>query len=324
MSTDAGVVPNHQQIKAAWDRRDEPTQESVEWQFMTLASPDRPIGLLAVRGKLGEEQTDLVRNLCEQAALALDRTRLAGDLEEARLVSETEQLRSALLSSVSHDLRTPLASIIGSSTSLLEYGKSFSEENRQELLATIAEEARRLDRHIQNLLDMTRLGHRRLTLSRDWVDLHDVVAGALDRLKEMIKTVSVEIAIETSIPLMWIHGAFLEQALVNILDNAILFTEPGGIIRVSARLVSETVVIEIQDEGPGIPEAYREKVFDMFYTLRQGDRMQTQGTGLGLAICRGMVGAHGGSVNALEGSNGIGTCMQIVLPLTLPAKAVSV
>jgi two-component system sensor histidine kinase KdpD len=281
----------------------------------------QPLGLLAIQGEIDEEQIGLARSLCEQAAVALDRTRLAGDLQEARLVTETEQLRSALLSSVSHDLRTPLASIIGSSTSLLEYGQSFSEANRQELLATIADEARRLDRHIQNLLDMTRLGQGSLGLRRDWVDLHDVVSGALGRLKELLRAVRVEISIDPAVPLLWVHGALLEQALVNLLDNALRFSPAGSRILVRAGLAAEEVQIEVCDQGPGVPEAEREKIFDMFYTIRQGDRAQGQGTGLGLAICRGMIGAHGGSVTAHEGPDGVGTCMRIVLPITLPPKA---
>lgn len=291
------------------------------WQFVALTGPDQPLALLAIEGETDEEQSGLARSLCDQAALALDRTRLASDLQEARLVSETEQLRSALLSSVSHDLRTPLASIIGSSTSLLEYGHSFSEENRRDLLATIADESRRLDRHIQNLLDMTRLGQGSLSIRRDWVDVHDLVSSALGRLKDTIKGVRVDIRIDPSVPLLWVHGALLEQALVNLLDNAIGFSPPDGRILVRVRRAGATVEIEVQDQGPGIPEGEREKIFDMFYSVRQGDRRQGQGTGLGLAICRGMVGAHGGSVTALPGPGGEGSCLRIVLPLGEPPQA---
>lgn len=318
-SNQPGVVDSAL-LERAWAEGDAPPRLGA-WQFVALAGPDQPLGLLAIEGAMDTEQSGLARGLCEQAASALDRIRLAGDLQEARLVSETEQLRSTLLSSVSHDLRTPLASIIGASTSLLEYGHSFSEENRRELLATIADEARRLDRHIQNLLDMTRLGQGSLSIRRDWVDVHDLVSSALARLKEMLKGVRVEIEIDPAVPLLWVHGALLEQALVNLLDNAIGFSPPGGRILVRAGLVGEAVNIEVHDQGPGIPEAEREKIFDMFYTVRQGDRAQSQGTGLGLAICRGMVGAHGGSVVALPGPEGRGSCMRIVIPLTLPPQA---
>lgn len=308
-------------LRRAWASSGDAPLSLDGWQFVTLVGPDQPLGLLAIDGATDEEQSGLARSLCEQAAVALDRTRLASDLQEARLVSETEQLRSALLSSVSHDLRTPLASIIGSSTSLLEYGHSFSEENRRELLATIADEARRLDRHIQNLLDMTRLGQGSLTIRRDWVDVHDLVSSALGRLKEALKGVRVDIAIDPGVPLLWVHGALLEQALVNLLDNAVCFSPPAGRILIRAQRVGATVEIDVQDQGPGIPEEEREKIFDMFYTLRQGDRAQSQGTGLGLAICRGMVGAHGGSVTALPEPAGQGSCLRIVLPLGDPPPA---
>jgi two-component system, OmpR family, sensor histidine kinase KdpD len=308
-------------LERAWAQGHAAPLRQCGWQIVALAGPDKPLGLLAIEGETDAEQASLARSLCEQAAVALDRTRLASDLEEARLVSETEQLRSALLSSVSHDLRTPLASIIGSSTSLLEYGHSFSEEDRRDLLATIADEARRLDRHIQNLLDMTRLGQGSLAIRRDWIDVHDLVSSALARLKEALKEVRVEIEIDPGVPLLWVHGALLEQALVNLLDNAIGFSPPGGRILVRAGPAGDAVTIEVHDQGPGIPDAEREKIFDMFYTVRQGDRRQGQGTGLGLAICRGMVGAHGGTVTALPGSGGKGSCLRIVLPVGEPPRA---
>ncbi len=288
------------------------------WNFLRMNTNQKHQAYVALYGRIDTGQLNLVRSLCDQAAVALDRTRLVADLEQARLVSETEQLRSALLSSVSHDLRTPLASIIGSTTSLLEYGESFSPENRHELLATIDGEAQRLDRHIQNLLDMTRLGQGGLTLQRDWVDLHDIVASAVNRLRDILKGLVVSIEIGDSVPLLWVHGVLVEQALVNLLDNAARFSPPGGHIVIAARADADRVRVDLCDDGPGVPEHEREKIFDMFYTLRQGDRGGMSGTGLGLAICRGMVAAHGGSVSAHEGANGQGACMRILLPIVRP------
>jgi two-component system sensor histidine kinase KdpD len=299
--------------------QDEGEPAMVEgWYVLDLTTRREPASRLAIRGPLDAEQLDLARSLRDQAAVALDRTRLVADLEQVRLVSETEQLRSALLSSISHDLRTPLASIIGSTTSLLEYGTAFSEENRRELLATVVEEAQRLDRHIQNLLDMTRLGHGSLTLSREWVDLHDIVGSAVGRLRDVLKGMPVDVMIADSVPLLWVHGVLIEQALVNLLDNAVRFSPPDGRLSITATASEARVEIELCDDGPGIPEDEREKIFDMFYTVRQGDRSHLQGTGLGLAICRGMVAAHGGSVTAHDGRHGRGTCMRIVLPEVRP------
>lgn len=291
------------------------------WTFMQLAASRDRNAFVAIKGALDTEQADTARNFCEQAGLALDRTQLVADLEQAKLVKETEQLRSALLSSVSHDLRTPLASIIGSTTSLLEYRESFNESDRNELLATVAEEAQRLDRHIQNLLDMSRLGQGRLTLSRDWVDVHDIIYSVVEKMGGTLKTVNINIDIEPDVPMLWVHGVLIEQAVVNLLDNAVRFSPREGQISITARHSNTDVVIELCDEGPGIPQEEREKIFDMFYTARQGDRSDRQGTGLGLAICRGMVAAHYGTVSAQDGKFGRGTCMQITLPIIQPDEA---
>lgn len=293
----------------------QPLQACDSWQLLPLATVSRSLGLVAVNGALDDEQHNLARNLCDQAAVALDRTRLVSKLEDAKLVSETEQLRSALLSSISHDLRTPLATIIGATTSLLEYGESFSQQNRTELLAGVVDEAQRLDRHIQNLLDMTRLGQGGLSLRRDWVDVQDIVYSAANRLRDALKKISLVIHFEGEIPLLWAHGALIEQALVNLLDNAIRFSAEGGEVRIVASSDAGQLEIRLCDQGPGIPLTEREKVFDMFYTVDHGDWGRLRGTGLGLAICRGMVAAHGGTVQVEEGCNGRGTCMHVSLPL---------
>ena len=306
------------QIETAWRKLSTGVVATGSWNFFPLSIAGEAAGMIAIDGELDVDQIDLVRNLGDQAGIALDRTRLVADLEEARLVSETEQLRSALLTSVSHDLRTPLSSIIGSTTSLLEYGDSFSDENRRDLLGTVVDEAHRLDRHIQNLLDMTRLGQGNLTLNRDWVDLNDIISSAIERQQNAVQNLSIKIDIPPGLPLLWVHGVLIEQAMVNLLDNAIRFSPPGGCIDIMATYTDEQVAIEICDKGPGIPEDEWEKIFDMFYTVSKGDRSDRQGTGLGLAICRGMIAAHGGNVTAHEGHGGQGTCMRILLPITVP------
>lgn len=313
----AGDPPEllHAEIEEAWSRKSAAPLVIGRWTCFQLATSREDIGMVAIQGGLDAEQTDSARSLCEQAGVAMDRTRLVEDLEETRLVYETEQLRTALLSSVSHDLRTPLASIIGSTTSLLEYGESFSAADRRELLMTVVEESQRLDRHIQNLLDMTRIGQGGLQLRRDWVDLHDTLSSALGRVRDELKGVQVEVDITPPMPLLWIHGVLIEQALVNLLDNAIRYSPADGRITISARARGDVVEIDVCDEGPGIPESERETIFDMFYTARHGDRGKHKGTGLGLTICRGMVGAHHGTVVALPGRDGKGACMRITLPI---------
>jgi two-component system sensor histidine kinase KdpD len=130
-----------------------------------------------------------------------------------------------------------------------------------------------------------------------------------------LRDIQVKIEMSPQLPLVWVHGVLIEQALVNLLDNAIRFSPPGGCISILARSNGQTIEIDVCDEGPGIPVSEREVIFDMFYTARQGDRGKNQGTGLGLTICRGMIGAHHGTVTALPGPEERGTCMRISLPI---------
>lgn len=321
LKADAGPVApvDEPEMEAMWSQPDSGIKQGHGWCAIKLISDRSELGMVLVQGdRVDYEQLELVRSLCDQAAIALSRTQLVGELEEARVTAETEQLRSALLSSVSHDLRTPLASIIGSTTSLMEYGHSISEVNRRELLATVVEEAKRLDRHIQNLLDMTRLGHGRLKLHRDWVDLHDIVSGAVDRMRDVLKEVSIQFDMPDDVPFLWVHGALVEQALVNVLDNAIRHSPPGGRITLSADQADSQVTIDVCDQGQGIPGPDKEKVFDMFYTADHSNNRDRAGSGLGLAICRGIVAAHGGVVTAHDGPEGRGTCIRLALPVEQP------
>lgn len=265
---------------------------------------------------------ELVLSLCRQASAALERIRLAENLAAVRLENETEQLRSALLSSVSHDLRTPLASIIGSTSSLRDLGESISTDDRTQLLDNVLGEARRLDRYIQNLLDMTRLGRGNIPLHRDWVDVRDVVTAALARVRPAPEEKPpVDVQIAADVPLVWVHGALIEQALVNLIDNALRYSPPGGRVQVNVTVKSDQVTLDIDDEGIGIAEELRERVFDMFYTAQQGDRGGRSGSGLGLAICKGLVAAHQGTIEALPGGRGRGTCMRIRLPVDARSAA---
>ena len=244
---------------------------------------------------------------------ALERARLADELESARVQGETERLRSALLSSVSHDLRSPLASMIGAAGTLLSYRDKLPEQEQAELLQSILGEGQRLDRYIQNLLDMTRLGHGTLKLNRDWTDSAEITAAAVTRLRRSFPDLRVETQAPAEPVLLYVHPALIEQALFNILENAARFSPPGEAVRLHVHVADEHLLIDVSDRGPGIPEDERARIFDMFYSVARGDRAP-QGTGLGLAICRGMIGAHGGSVEALPG-DGIGTMIRISLPL---------
>ena len=288
------------------------------WWWWPLSVDDGPLGLLGVCPKAGEvfsaQRRRLLTALSQPLAQALARARLAEDLEAARLHGETEQLRSALLASVSHDLRTPLTSMRGSIDSLLALGEAIPLQDRRELLEGTRDEAERLDRYIQNLLDMTRLGHGALKLARDWVAPADIVGSALNRLRAVLAPLQVIIEVPSELPLLFVHAALIEQALVNVLENAARFSPTHGRLQVSAGAGDSEVFFSVSDEGPGIPKDERSKIFDMFYTAARGDR-GGQGTGLGLAICQGMVGAHGGRISVAPGIQARGTCITLHLPL---------
>jgi two-component system sensor histidine kinase KdpD len=290
---------------------------------LPLGGEGSPLGVAALRfaAETGEPDPDkrsLALAMAQDIGQALERARLTDELEGARVQGETERLRNALLSSVSHDLRSPLASMIGSAGTLSSYWEQLPKQERQELLDAILGEGQRLDRYIQNLLDMTRLGHGTLKLNRDWTDAAEIVAAAVSRLRKLFPDLRVETALPPDTVLLFVHPALIEQALFNILENAARFSPPDQPVRVLVRTHAEKqqIMIDVIDRGPGIPEDERARIFDMFYSVSRGDRAP-QGTGLGLAICRGMIGAHGGSVEALPG-DGIGTTIRITLPLPTP------
>ncbi|CAI8977759.1 two-component system, OmpR family, sensor histidine kinase KdpD [Pseudomonas sp. IT-196MI5] len=288
------------------------------WWWWPLSVEDGPLALLGVCAREGQtlsgQRRRLLTALSQPLAQALARAQLADDLEAARLHGETEQLRSALLASVSHDLRTPLTSMRGSIDSLLALGEAIPLEDRRELLEGTRDEAERLDRYIQNLLDMTRLGHGALKLARDWVSPADIVASALNRLRAVLASLQVSTEVPAQLPLLFVHAALIEQALVNVLENAARFSPHRGRLQLRAGADDSELFFSVSDEGPGIPEEERAKIFDMFYTAVRGDR-GGQGTGLGLAICQGMVGAHGGRISVADGIEGRGTCITLHLPL---------
>ncbi|QKZ03810.1 sensor histidine kinase [Pseudomonas eucalypticola] len=294
------------------------TLPAGRWWWLPVSAQVRPLALLGVREREGRplslQRRRLLAALSQPLAQALARAQLAQDLEAARLHGETEQLRSALLASVSHDLRTPLTAMRGSIDSLLALGEAIPKADREELLEGTRDEAERLDRYIQNLLDMTRLGHGALKLARDWVTPADIVGSALNRLRAVLAPLDVVVEVPAALPLLYVHAALIEQALINVLENAARFSPAHGRLLVSAAVQGDELCLAVSDQGPGIPEAERAQIFDMFYTAARGDR-GGQGTGLGLAICQGMIGAHGGRIRVADGVDGQGTCITLCLPL---------
>jgi len=298
------------------------TLAGADWWCLPVRHEGGSLGVVALRfdaevQRPGLEQRRLAEAMVEDIGQAALRTRLVADLESARVSGETERLRSALLSSVSHDLRSPLASMIGSASSLASYGEAMDAQDRRSLLETIQLEGERLDRYIQNLLDMTRLGHAGLSLNRDWIGVDELIGSAARRLQRYQPQVQLQLDIAPDLGPIWVHPALVEQAIFNVLENAAKFSPPGEAVSVAASLHEGALRIDIGDRGPGIPEDERARIFDMFYSVERGDRGR-HGTGLGLTICQGMIGAHGGSVEALAGEDGRGTTIRITLPLLQP------
>jgi two-component system sensor histidine kinase KdpD len=292
------------------------------WHCIPLGRSAQPFGVLGVRFEDQllppiEDAMALVEAMARDLAQALTRLSLDNQLAGTRLQAETERLRAELLASISHDLRSPLSTIIGSAESLVAYRAQLSSDDQVALARDIAQEGQRLDRYIQNLLDMTRLGHDGLQLHRDWIGLDEVLGAAMTRLRRQATAPVVKAQLPPGMPLLRVHAPLFEQALFNVLDNAAKFSPPGAPISVQARSTGESIIVEISDRGPGIPEGDRERVFERFHRVAQGDRAPP-GTGLGLAICRGVLVAHGGSAEALAGVDGIGTVVRLRLPREAP------
>jgi two-component system sensor histidine kinase KdpD len=313
----------------AWDKGEPAGQGSdtlptAHWLFLPVASAERRLGVLGIAFADGRSvaRTDrrLLDALIDQIALALERLRLTEELAANRLASETERLRTALLNSVSHDLRTPLVTIIGAAGSLADT-PDLPPDARHDLAENIREEGERLDRYVQNLLDMTRLGHGALSPRLAPLDLAELIGSARQRMRGVLRAHTLQVDLPVALPLVLADGVLLEQVLVNILDNAAKYAPHGGQIVFAARTTGAWAELAITDHGPGIPVADLDRVFDMFYRVAGGDR-QRAGTGLGLAICKGLVEAMGGTIRAESGwPDGSGTRILISLPLHNPETA---
>ncbi|MFA7822425.1 DUF4118 domain-containing protein [Aeromonas dhakensis] len=294
------------------------TLNAAEAQYHHL-SDELVLGIL-LANPLASSAEHQLQALLTDIRAALARIDLNERLADSQLQAETDRMRAALLSSVSHDLKTPLATIMGAGSTLLEYGDRISSEDRSELLHSVQDEARRLHSYVQNLLDMTRIGSPDFQLKRDWVDLADLVENARRRLDSSWRQHKLLVHFDQQIPRLYVHGALIEQVLVNILDNASRYSPAGTPIEFKVMLADPDLILDIIDIGVGIAESDRDKIFNLFYTQPVGD-CGSRGTGLGLAISRAMIEAHGGRIWAFSGPNGNGTCMRISLPLALNAAA---
>jgi two-component system sensor histidine kinase KdpD len=277
------------------------------------AGPATPLVIGVAGGPPAPGRDEAIEALLQQAAVAAERTRLAEATQEARAETERERLRAALLSSLSHDLRTPLASILGAVTSLRQLGGALRPEDRDDLLAAIEEEAERLSRFVANLLDMTRLQAGALAASRDWIDAADAARAAVDRARQAFPKTAFDLSVPPGAPPVRGDAVLLEQALFNLLDNAARFGGEAARVSVSLEPTGDSLRIAVTDAGPGIPAEDLPRVFDSFY--RGAQSPGTPGSGLGLAISRGMLQAMGGTIEAVSPVvGGRGTRMLVQLP----------
>lgn len=300
--------------------RRSPTLPNAELQFRPLVTASGTVGVIGFapadpEAHLSEDAERFLVALADQTAIATERIQLGARATEAAASAESERLRSALLSSISHDLRTPLASILGSVTSLKDFGDRLDEATRKDLLAAIEEETRRLSQFVVNLLDMTRLETGNLELVTDWIDLTDVVRGAVGRAGRLHPGRRIRLDEAGDALVLEGNATLLEQVMFNLLDNAIKFSGVETEIRVRLAGEGRTARIEVEDDGLGIPIDELERVFDKFHRVARGDG-RAAGTGLGLSICRGVITAMGGSITATSPiRDDHGTRMTVRLPL---------
>lgn len=283
----------------------------------TLCAPLRmgssDLGVLAIvrreEAPLAPDQRAFLDVFCRQVAVALERARLSKATRLLALRAKEEEMRSSLLSSVSHDLRTPLASITGAATAVRD-DANLTVETKAELVQSIVEEAERLERLVANLLDMTRLDSRVVVLKRDWVPLDEIVGSALTRLEKRLESRAVKVDISPDMPLLLVDPVLFEQLFVNLLENADKYAPRGSSLEIVGKRGDNGVVIEVLDDGPGLPAGTEERVFEKFF---RGAHDGASGAGLGLPICRGIIEAHGGTLTAANRAQG-GAAFRVALP----------
>jgi two-component system sensor histidine kinase KdpD len=287
--------------------------------YRPLIASRGPVGVLglrpSVRSRLSDpEQQRLLEAFANLVAAAMERAHLAEDARVAWERVEAEFLRNTLLSSVSHDLRTPLAAISGAAEALTHADGGIDNSARRELAETVLGESQRMSRVITNLLDMTRLESGGLVLKREWQPLAEVVGAALRHVEPALRGRAVRTDLPADLPMVLIDAVSMEQVLINLLDNATEYTSPGTPIELTARATAGGVELEIADHGPGVPVGKEEQIFQKFYRSHGATNGGRRGIGLGLAICRGVVEAHGGTISANNRAGG-GATFTITLPV---------
>jgi two-component system sensor histidine kinase KdpD len=319
------VLDEKEQGVADWVwSRDKPaglgtdTLPSARALYSPLHGAQGRVGVLGVmpnepRRFSDAEQRALLDVFANQIASALERARLAEQAQQAHVQVEAERLRSSLLSSVSHDLRTPLSVITGAASVLVESDSTLHPEARRDLAQQIQEEAQRLNRLVRNLLDMTRLAAGAVQITKEWQPIEEVVGAALGRLEDQLRGRSVTTHLPPDLPLVPIDGMLVEQLLINLLENAVKYSPHASPIVIAAHPEKDDLLVEVGDRGPGVPPESAQKIFEKFFRLPR--ERQGGGAGLGLAICRAIVEAHGGRI-WVDLREGGGAAFRFTLPVT--------
>jgi two-component system sensor histidine kinase KdpD len=302
--------------------RDSDTLPGAKWLFVPMRTGRGAVGVLGITKDgpgplLRSEHRRLLDALSDQGALAIERVHLVEDIEKVRRTAETERLRSALLTSISHDLKTPLAAVLGAAGALRDLSKSFDDDAKAELLATIIDESERLNRFIANLLDMTKLESGAVVPNAALQDVGEIVGSALDRASKILAKHRVEVEISADLPMVVVDAVLFEQVLFNLLDNASRYAPVDTTISIQSWREQNSICLQVLDEGDGIPPADLERIFDKFYRARKGDQVRA-GTGLGLAISRGFIEAMHGTIAAANRPGHSGAAFTITLPVPKP------
>jgi two-component system sensor histidine kinase KdpD len=293
--------------------------------FLPMRTGRGPIGVIGIDNDrtgplLTPDQRRLLDALVDQGALAIERVLLVEDMDRVKRTVESERLRSALLTSISHDLKTPLASVLGAASTMRDLAGALSDTEKRDLLATVIDESERLNRFIANLLDMTKLESGAIVPNTALHDLGEIIGSALRRASKILTAHKVELILAADLPMLELDAVLFEQVLFNLLDNAAKYSPPETTIAIKSRRERDQVVLDIADEGDGIPPDELESVFDKFYRVQKGDHVRP-GTGLGLAISRGFVEAMHGTITAANRGDRSGAVLTIRLPVPAQTHA---
>jgi two-component system sensor histidine kinase KdpD len=282
--------------------------------YLPMVAASRTVGIIGITFEdsaiFDQEQIHALENFAHQAAMAIERAFMGEEAQKALLRAETESLRNTLLSSLSHDLRTPLAAITGASTTLLQQDAVLDTGSKQELVQTVIEESEHLNRIIRNVLDMTRIESGAITVKKEWLHIEEIVGAVLNRMSDKLREHPVSAKIPADLPLVPFDPLLIEQVLMNLLENAVKYTPSGTPIDIMADIDNKRLVVEVSDRGPGIGPGEEDRIFDKFVR----GSSSAGGIGLGLTICKAIISAHGGSIWA-ENRLGGGAIFRFTLPV---------